>query len=115
MTLDQKNYLQRYYEVHRDHIINHQLTYYREHREKYMAYMKEYNRNYYLTRKAKQIVKMQPVAPEEPKEPQKPPKEPKAPKPPREPKEPKAPKPTLKRKEPPRYRYETGVFEMSFD
>lgn len=68
-----QNYHQTYYDIHREHLLQRQLAYYRENRAKYIAKMQIYNREYYLRRK------MTCNTPKEPKVP-KPKKEPKAPK-----------------------------------
>lgn len=67
-----------YYQQHKEQMIERQLAYYRNNREKYLAYMREYRIKHYVP---KPRVKKE-----------KAPKEPKPPKPPKEPKPPKAPK-----------------------
>jgi len=97
-----------YYQRNRAVIIERQLAYHREHREKYLAYMKEYNKQYYLKHKP------------EPK-----PKKVKEPKPKKEKRPPKLPK-VVKPKEKPNYDFvvpeyvyptkvEKGNFILSFD
>lgn len=86
------------------------MEYHREHREKYLGYMREYNKQYYLKNHVPKPKKI--------KQP-KPPKEPKPPKPPKEPKD----KKPRKVKEIPLYtskepiyptRIERGNFVLNF-
>ena len=78
-----KEYAKEYYKQNRTEIIKKQLAYHQEHRDKYLAYMREYNRQYYLKHRV--------LVPKKVKEP----KPPKTPKPPKIPKPPKVPKPVL--------------------
>ena len=98
-----------YYERHKDTIIDYQMIYYRENRAKYLEYMKEYNRKYYMKHRPEPKPKKvkQPKPPKAPKEP----KPPKAPKPPRE-KKLKEIKIDIKPKHP---IITKGSFNLSFD
>jgi hypothetical protein len=62
-----------YYERNREWIIARQMAYHRENREKYLAYMREYNKKYWLAHR--------PEPKPKPPKPVKPVKEPKTPKP----------------------------------
>ena len=99
----QKEYQQEYYKQNRTKIIAKQLLYHTENREKYLGYMREYNKQYYLKHHV-------------PK-----PKKIKQPKPPKQPKPVKEPR---KKKELPLYtpkepiyptRMEKGNFVLEFD
>jgi len=84
------------------------MQYYTANRDRYLAYMREYNQAYYLRKKAeKQRLrpkKMDPI------------KIPKEPKPkPRKPKAVKPVKPVKPVKEVPVFKYTKGNFELSFD
>jgi hypothetical protein len=98
-----------YYERNREWIIARQMAYHRENREKYLAYMREYNKKYWLAHRPE-------PKPKKVKEP-KPPKQPKPPKPPKLPKVVK-PKPNLDFVVPV-YEYPTkmgyGNFTLTFD
>ena len=41
-----------YYELHKEKMIESQMNYYRENRDKYIEYMKVYNHLYYIKRKS---------------------------------------------------------------
>jgi hypothetical protein len=71
-TEEEKQYHKTYYKQNRDVIIARQMEYHREHREKYLGYMREYNKQYYLKNHVPKPKKIK--APKEPKPP-KPPKE----------------------------------------
>ena len=74
MTDDQhQTYHQTYYDIHREHLLQRQMAYYKEHRNEYIAKMRVYNREYYLRRKMTCNTCKEPKVP-------KPKKEPKAPK-----------------------------------
>jgi len=99
------------YLVNRDEIINNQMQYYTANRDRYLAYMREYNRAYHLRKKAeKQRLrpkKMEPIKEPKPKAEPKP-KKPKAEKV-------KSVKPVKPVKEVPVFKYTKGNFELSFD
>ena len=76
-----KQYASKYYERNREAKIAQQMEYHRTHREKYLAYMREYNKQYWLKNRP-------PPKPKKMKE-SKPPKEPKPSKVPKEKKPPK--------------------------
>lgn len=107
-----KEYAKEYYKQNREVIITKQLAYHREHRDRYLAYMREYNRAYYQKHHVpKEKKKKEPKPPKEPKRP-KDPKPPKEPKQKRQKKEiplyvPPEPKPTTT--------YARGNFILSFD
>ena len=98
-----------YYQRNRAVIIERQLAYHRENREKYLAYMREYNKKYYLKHK-----------PEPKPKKEKPVKKPKEKRPPSSPKivKPKKEKPNLDFVVP-EYVYPTkmatGNFILTFD
>jgi hypothetical protein len=46
-----------YYDINKDTMIAYQLNYYRENRDKYLEYMRVYNRMHYLKRKSEKVPK----------------------------------------------------------
>ena len=65
-----------YYQRNREMIIARQLAYHRENKEKYLAYMRTYNKAYYLKHKPEPKPKKEKVVKEKkPKKPKKPKKE----------------------------------------
>jgi len=64
---DQQRYAKDYYQRNRDEILERQLAYYKENREKQMAYMRQYNREYWRKKKMNLIEKMTPNTCKEPK------------------------------------------------
>lgn len=96
------SYNQEYYLKNRAIMIDRQTAYYQQHREKYLAYMKEYNKQYYASHYVPKPRKIK-----EPK-----PKKVREPKPPKE-KKPRKPCVTVK-KAPPQMHIETGQFILSF-
>ena len=62
-----------YYERNREWIIARQMAYHRENREKYLAYMREYNKKYWLAHrpepKPKKVKPPKPVKEAKPKKP----------------------------------------------
>lgn len=47
-----------YYDINKDTMIAYQLNYYRENRDKYLEYMRVYNRMHYLKRKSERPPKV---------------------------------------------------------
>jgi hypothetical protein len=71
-----------YYQRNREWIIARQMAYHRENREKYLAYMREYNKQYYLKHRPEPKPKKEkPVKPVKEAKPKNPPKLPKVVKP----------------------------------
>jgi hypothetical protein len=46
-----------YYDINKDTMLAYQLNYYRENRDKYLEYMRVYNRMHYLKRKSEKVPK----------------------------------------------------------
>lgn len=67
-------YHQEYYKQHRAVMIDRATTYYQQNREKYLAYMKEYNKAYYASHYVPTPPRVKEPKPKRVKEP-KPPKE----------------------------------------
>jgi hypothetical protein len=67
-----KEYHQEYYKQHRTEIIQRQMEYHQENREKYLGYMREYNKQYYLKH---HVPKPKKIKEPKPKREPKPPKE----------------------------------------
>lgn len=95
-------YNQEYYQQNRITMLDRQMAYYQQNREKYLVYMKEYNKQYYATHYVPKQKKVK-----EPK-----PKKVREPKPPKE-KKPRAPRIATK-KPVPQMHIETGQFVLSF-